>query len=181
MSTLDKLECVIRDQLSNEISRSRFDIGYIQGSHIVTIRSREDLLEVWSNIKKGSNVILGCDGLKTKPTCESGKKGAAISDSSEDDHEDDIEETVKKKRKRAKNADEEEVGETRKKRKKGEDKDKKVQETIDKLIEKHGDKAYTPMQYRVWAEMCIGGVTIYTQALILLQLQVFSIEQVVAQ
>ena len=108
--------------------------------------------------KKGSNVILWCDGLKTKPTCESGKKGAAISDSSEDDHEDEIEETVKKKRKRAKNADEEEVGETRKKRKKGEEKDKKVQETIDKLIEKHGDKAYTPMQYRVWVEMCEGGI-----------------------
>ena len=71
---MHKLECVIRDQLFDEISWSGFDIGYIQGSHTVTIRSKEYLLEVWSNVKKGSNIILWCDGLK-KSTSES-KKGA---------------------------------------------------------------------------------------------------------
>ena len=151
VSTVHKLECVIRDQLFDEISRSRFDIGYIQGSHTVTIRSKEDLLEVWSNIKKGSNIVLWCDGLKKKST----SKTPMSSDSSEDDDEEEIQETAKKKRKRAKNTEEEEP---KKKRKKGEDKDEKVQTTIDQLTGKHGDKSYTPMQYRVWAEMYLGGV-----------------------
>ena len=155
ISTIHKLECVIRDQLFDEISRSSFDIGYIQGSHIVTIRSKEDLLEVWSNVKKGSNIILWCDGLK-KSTSES-KKGAISSDGSEDEEE--IPETVKRKRKRPEKTDEEEDGETRKKRKKDEDKDKKVQTTIDQLTANIAhNKAYAPMQYRVWAEMYLGGV-----------------------
>ena len=54
VSTVHKLECIIRNQLFDEKSRSSFDIGYIQGSHTVTIRSKEDLLEVWFNMKKGS-------------------------------------------------------------------------------------------------------------------------------
>ena len=49
---MHKLERVIRDQLFDEIIRSTFDVGYIQGSHTVTIRNKEDLLEVWSNSKK---------------------------------------------------------------------------------------------------------------------------------
>ena len=69
-----------------------------------------------------------------------------------------IQETVKRKRKRAKKIDEEEDSEIRKKRKKGEDKDKKVQTTIDQLTGNHGEKTYTPMQYHVWAEMYLGGV-----------------------
>ena len=44
------------------------------------------------------------------------------------------------------------------KRKKADDRDKKVQNMIDLLSEKHGDKSYTPMQYRVWSEMHTGGV-----------------------
>ena len=64
---------------------------------------------------------------------------------------------LRRKGKGQKKVDEEEVGEPIKKRKKGEDKDKKVQ-TIDQLTGKHGDKSYTPMQYRVWAEMYLGGV-----------------------
>ena len=50
----------------------------------MTIRSKEDLLEVWSNMKKGSNIILWCDGLKKRSTSEN-NKGAISSDSSEDD------------------------------------------------------------------------------------------------
>jgi hypothetical protein len=120
----------------------------------VTIRSKEDLLEVWSNIKKGGNIILWCNGLKVKSTS---REGAMSNDSSEDDDEEEVQETVKKKRKRASKIEEEEVGEPAKKRKKGEDKDKKVQTTISQLTGKH-DKSYTPMQYRVWAEMYLGGV-----------------------
>ena len=111
VSTIYELECVIRDQLCDEISLSSFDIGYIQGSHLITIRNVEDLLEVWANIKKGTNVVLWCDDLKKKLMYES-RKGT-ISDSSEDDEE--VQE-VKKKRKRVRCDDE--IGETRKKKKK---------------------------------------------------------------
>ena len=123
VSTIYELECVIRDQLCDEISLSSFDIGYIQGSHLITIRNVEDLLEVWVNIKKGTNVILWCDGLKKKLTYES-RKGT-ISDSSEDDEK--VQE-VKKKRKRVRYDDE--IGETRKKKKKGKDKDKKYKQRL---------------------------------------------------
>ena len=34
----------------DEGARSSSDIGYIQGSHMVTIKSKEYLLEVWSII-----------------------------------------------------------------------------------------------------------------------------------
>ena len=70
--------------------------------------------------------------------------------------EDEEVQEVKKKRKRIRCDDE--IGETRKKNIKGEDRDKKVQATISLLTEKHGDKSYTPMQYRVWTEMYLGGV-----------------------
>ena len=153
VSTIHKLECVIRDQLFDEISRSSFDIGYIQRSHTVTIRSKEDLLEVWSNMKKVSNIILWCDGLKS--TSES-KKGATSSGSSEDEEE--IQETVKRKGRGQRKQTKKRMVRQGRKEKKGEDKDKKVQATIDQLTAKHGDKTYTPMQYRVWAEVYLGGV-----------------------
>ena len=90
---MHKLERVIRDQLFDEISRSTFDIGYIQGSHTVTIRSKEDLLEVWSNLKKGGNIILWCDGLKKSTN----KKGAMSNDSSEDDDEEVVKRQLRRK------------------------------------------------------------------------------------
>lgn len=149
VSSVDKLEQVIRDQLHDDISRSDFEVGYLQGSNVVTIRNKDDLVEVWSNVKKGTKVILWCDGLKKK-SASGGKNGQELT---EDDEE--IQE-VRRRRKRAKS--DEEDGQIRKKRKKNEDKDKKVQATIDLLNENHGDKAYTPMQYRVWTEMHLGGV-----------------------
>ena len=126
MSTVHKLERVIRDQLFDEISRSSYDIGYIQGSHTVTIRNKEDLIEVWSSIKKGSNIILWCDGLKKKSAGQS--KKAAISSDSSDNDEEEVQETVMKERKRAKSTDEEEVGETRMNRSKGKTRTKKCEQ-----------------------------------------------------
>ena len=66
-------------------------------------------------------------------------------DSSEDE---DIEDTQKKMK--ADYSDET--------KRKNADKDKKVQATIDSLKTKHGVTAFTPMQYRLWAEMYHGGV-----------------------
>ena len=62
-SSVENLKGIIKTQLGDEIC-SNFDIGYLQGSSAVYLRSREDLSEVWSNIQKGTNVILWCDGFK---------------------------------------------------------------------------------------------------------------------
>ena len=44
----------------------------------------------------------------------------------------------------------------KKKKKDDESKEEKVEETIHTLQDKHG-KEFTPMQYRIWAEMHVGG------------------------
>ena len=41
-----------------------FDVGYLQGSTVVNIRSSKELDEVWKDIRRGKNVVLWCDGLK---------------------------------------------------------------------------------------------------------------------
>ena len=41
-----------------------FDVGYLQGSTVVNIRSSKDLDEVWKDIRREKNVVLWCDGLK---------------------------------------------------------------------------------------------------------------------
>ena len=41
-----------------------FDVGYLQGSTVVNIRSSKDLNEVWKDIRRGKNIVLWCDGLK---------------------------------------------------------------------------------------------------------------------
>ena len=40
----------------------QFDVGYVQGTKVVRLRSRIDIQEFWKNYKKG-NLILWCDGL----------------------------------------------------------------------------------------------------------------------
>ena len=65
---------------------------------------------------------------------------------------------LKRSAKRGKKSRNDDFEDNRKKQKKADDRDKKVQDTIDLLSEKHGDKSYTPMQYRVWSEMHTGGV-----------------------
>ena len=44
-----------------DITSGDFDVGYIQGSSVVRIRSNENLAEVWSLLKKSTT--LWCDGL----------------------------------------------------------------------------------------------------------------------
>ena len=43
-----------------------FDVGYKRGEKVISIRSAEDLIEVWKEIKaQGDKMQLWCDGLKT--------------------------------------------------------------------------------------------------------------------
>lgn len=152
VTSVDKLRQVIKGQLGDEVTQNKFDVGYLQGANFVTVRNAEDLVEVWMNIQKGISVILWCDGLKKIGKSSQACRSQAISSS---DSSDDDDGASKKRKKKSRNDD---VEDNRKKRKKADERDKKVQDTIDLLSEKHGDKTYTPMQYRVWSEMHIGGV-----------------------
>ena len=52
VNTQEKLKLLIRTQLQNGMS-GNFDVGYLQGSTFVNIRSSEDLDEVWNHIRRG--------------------------------------------------------------------------------------------------------------------------------
>ena len=43
--------------------RHDFDVGYIQGSNLISIRSSHDVSEIWKSTRKGGEVNLWCDGL----------------------------------------------------------------------------------------------------------------------
>lgn len=134
LTSVDNLRNVIKSQLKSEVQQTKsFDVGYLQGNTVVSIRSREDLLEVWANIKKGDSVTLWCNGLNKSSHKRARSEYCSGSE------------------------DEQEVCKT-KKRKKDEEREDKVGTIIKELKEKHGTNGYTPMQYRVWAEMVAGGV-----------------------
>ena len=68
----EKLKIVIREQLQKE-KHSSFDIGYYQGLTVISIRSVEDLTDVWDDVCLGTKVTLWCNGLKEN---KKGKKRA---------------------------------------------------------------------------------------------------------
>ena len=39
-------------------------MGVVQGNSVVSIRSKEDMMDVWKDIRKGTKVVLWCDGLR---------------------------------------------------------------------------------------------------------------------
>ena len=57
---------VVRNQLQGDVTEKNFEVGYLQGTTVVSVRTNEDLAEVWGNIQNGSNVTLWCDGLKVR-------------------------------------------------------------------------------------------------------------------
>ena len=116
-----------------------FDVGYIQGSTVVNIRSSEDLDEVWNDVRREKNV-LWCDGLKEVTSKTRKRKQRA--DDSEDDFDEDAD-----------------IGKTscKKKKKVAEVRERKVDETVDKLREKHKN-SFTQMQYCIWSELIVGNV-----------------------
>ena len=118
-----------------------FDIGFLQGSTTVNLRTSQDLLDVWNDIAGGKNIVLWCDGLKDD-NCKS-KRKRKIDDSCTVDSGDDDDVNLS----------------THKsiKKKKEEKKDRHVENTITELKEMHGSN-FTNMQYRIWSEMIIGGI-----------------------
>jgi len=64
IQSYSSLANLIRNQLKDDITSEDFDVGYINGSNRISIQNKEDIVEVWNNVRKGVNVILWCDGLK---------------------------------------------------------------------------------------------------------------------
>lgn len=132
--SVEKLRSVIKAQLQDEVSQNcNFDIGYLQGSNVVCIRNKEDLVEIWGNVRKGLNTTLWCDGLKKL----SNKRARSQDDSSDDEVE---------------------VSRNVKRRRKDKEKEDQVESLIEELKKQHGESAFNPFQYRMWAEMIVGGV-----------------------
>ena len=111
-----------------------FDVGFMQDNAAVSIRSDEDISDVWQQVLSGKNIVLWCDGMAT--TSSQGKR-----------------------KRQADSSDDEEVGtRKKKKRKSDEDREQKVEKLVQNIKAKHGDTKYIPMQFRVWGEMLAGGV-----------------------
>ena len=66
IQSYSSLVTLIRSQLQGDITTEDFDVGYISGSNCISIRNKEDVVEVWNNIRKGASIILWCDGLRNR-------------------------------------------------------------------------------------------------------------------
>ena len=114
VTTCSHLKALIRNQVGEEIIKGDFDVGYLQGNNVITMRNKEDIQELWCNLQKGSNTIIWCDGLLVQQSKTTHKRPSLDSDSA-------------------------------------------VKKCIADLNAAHKEK-YTPMQYRIWAEMKSGGL-----------------------
>lgn len=130
--TSDQLKDVIRNQLSKDIIAGDFDVGHVSGGSMVSVRNQADLAEIWADIKAGKKVVMWCDGLKDV------KKNKRSVSTEQDENTDED-------RPRAK------------KRSSQEDREERVQTTIENLQKKHGSN-FTQMQIRIWSELIIGGL-----------------------
>ena len=100
VNSRDQLKMVIKEQLQDDLVKE-FDVGYYQSSTVVSIRSPQDLAEVWNDFKGGKKVTLWCDGLKEEESAKSRKKKQVCElDSEESDQEEtDCQKRCGKKRK----------------------------------------------------------------------------------
>ena len=60
VNNLEKLKTLVKNQLSDEICKNDFDMGYLQGR--TSVRTMEDFSDVWNNIE----ITLYYGGLKNK-------------------------------------------------------------------------------------------------------------------
>ena len=95
ISTCHELKFLIRAQLQEDMIKEDFDVGYLQNSTVISIRSTDDLLEVWENIRRGKNITLWCDGMKSA----SGKRLLDADSDNESEVENQLNEKSMKKKK----------------------------------------------------------------------------------
>ena len=112
MTSCAAVKCLIKAQLSQDVTEDDFDIGFLQGNTVVSIRSKADLDELWEGLRRGINTTLWCDGMNGREAHSSslGQKRSA------QDTDEEGEKIKDKKKKR--------------KKKDGESKEEKVEETI---------------------------------------------------
>ena len=131
----DNLRSLIKSQLSDDIIKGPFDVGVVQNnSSAVSFRSAEDIAEFWEYIRNGKNITLWCDGMI------SSKKRKKTVDDIPDTDDEDSDFPKQKRRNKTTSARED-----------------KIDDLVVSLKSKHGS-LYTPMQFRIWAEMVVGGV-----------------------
>ena len=63
VTTREHLQNVIKFQLQADIA-GEFDVGFVSGTSVISIRNAADISELWSEILKGNKIVLWCDGLK---------------------------------------------------------------------------------------------------------------------
>ena len=133
VDSCESLKSVIKSQLQNDIIDDSFDVGFMQSNSAVSFRSTEDLAEVWEQLRMGKNITLWCDGM--------------------------ISMAPNKKRKCPFAGDDKEIPDKKKSKRGTKDttREDQVEELLEALKAKHG-KVHTPMQFRIWAEMIIGGI-----------------------
>lgn len=141
VSSRDELKRTIKSQLQGDV-RHDFDVGYVSGNSVISIRNKADISELWADVQKGTKVVLWCDGLSGSKGKQ--KRSLSVDDENEsdEDHQEPGKKSVSKKKKRSLAQ---------------EEREEEVQNTIDQLKEKHGS-TYTPMQVRIWSEMVVGGI-----------------------
>ena len=101
VTTRDQLKHIILTQLTDHIIiRGDFDVGYYQASTIVSIRSPQDVREIWNDVKRGVKHVLWCDGLKESNTVSSNTRKRSKKKDSESDSDEDVVEIVTNKKKK---------------------------------------------------------------------------------
>ena len=61
--------------MKEDIVAEEFDVGYASGSNLITLRNKEDIVELWCSASKGGNMLLWCDGLRPNgAVANAGKK-----------------------------------------------------------------------------------------------------------
>lgn len=132
------MRALIGDQLRNDIIKGNFDIGYLQSNTVtvISIRSKDDMAEIWASLKRGTNVTLWCDGLKVTAGVATSKQKMPLQAYSDSDLDSGDEDNPPSKKKT---------------------KEDRVQKIVEELKKQHGEK-YTMMQFRTWAETVNGGM-----------------------
>ena len=70
VSCVSRLAELIKTQLKGDIIAQDFDVGYVSGSNLISLRNKEDVSEIWAGANRGQNIVLWCDGLKPGGTTQ---------------------------------------------------------------------------------------------------------------
>lgn len=148
----EDLKAIIRRQLQDDIKRRDFDIGVVSGSSVISIRTQADLSEFWSDIKKKKNLMLWCDGLRN-----SSEDARYVAGNKRSKHCLELDQSEGSESDEEVHATSRKSGSKKKKKTAQEEREERVQSSMKALKEKHG-ASFTPMQYRIWCEMIVGGL-----------------------